>query len=150
MASCGKLWRAGWSDVGNYRSLTTMSSVENLVSSLLVLRLFQTATLHNQQYAFRPGRGTQNTCRSLIDTIQARTEQRLLTYYAVHLRCQESVQCCSLRATLVPTAPEGGDRPRQGIPGACWYVCAFALVCPCGSSISLLVPFSVHSGVFGS
>ena len=72
--------RGDASDVGNYRPLTIMSCVAKLFSSLLVQRLLRVVSLHDQQYAFRPGRGTLNALHSLVDTIQARTEQGLLTY----------------------------------------------------------------------
>lgn len=73
------------SDVGNYRPLTIMTCVDKLFSSLLVRRLRRTMRLHDQQYAFHPGRGTLNALHSIVDKLQSQTEQRLLTYAYIFL-----------------------------------------------------------------
>ena len=60
------------SDCGNDRPLTIMSCIDKLFAALLTQRLMAAVPLHDQQYTFRPGRGTLNALHNIVDITQRR------------------------------------------------------------------------------
>ena len=53
-------------DCSNYRPLTLLPIIDKLFAKLLSERISRVVCLHDQQYAFRPGRGTLNSLHNLL------------------------------------------------------------------------------------
>ena len=58
-------------DCSNYRPLTLPPIIEKLFAKLLSERISRAVCLHDQQYAFRPGRGTLNPLHNLLAVVLA-------------------------------------------------------------------------------
>ena len=72
--------RGDASDCGNYRPLTIMSCIDKLFAVLLTRRLLQEVELHDQQYAFRPGRGVLNALHNVVEITRQRHARKQSTY----------------------------------------------------------------------
>ena len=57
---------------------------------LSMLIIARAVCLHDQQYAFRPGRGTLNPLQNLLAVVRRRTRANQATY-ACFFRCRKSV-----------------------------------------------------------
>ena len=67
-------------DCSNYRPLTLLPVVDKLFAKLLSDRIARAVCLHDQQYAFRPGRGTLNPLQNLLAVVRRRTQANQATY----------------------------------------------------------------------
>ena len=67
-------------DCSNYRPLTLMPVIDKLFAAIVSARLMDAIALHDQQYAFRPGRGTPQALATLMHTIRRRTQAGLPTF----------------------------------------------------------------------
>ena len=63
----------GTGDCSIYRLLTLLPVVGKLFAKLLSDRIARAVCLHDQQYAFRPGRGTLNPLQHLLAVVRQRT-----------------------------------------------------------------------------
>ena len=67
-------------DCPSYRPLTLLPVVDKLFAKLLSERIARAVCLHDQQYAFRPGRGTLSPLQNLLAVVQQRTHANKATY----------------------------------------------------------------------
>ena len=67
-------------DCAHYRPLTLLPVVEELFAKLLSERIARAVCLHDQQYAFLPGRGTLNPLQNLLAVVWQRTQANKATY----------------------------------------------------------------------
>ena len=67
-------------DCSNYRPLTLLPVVDKLFAKLLSEPIARAVCLHDQQYAFRPGRGTLNPLQNLLAVVRQRTQANRATY----------------------------------------------------------------------
>ena len=63
-------------DCSNYRPLTPLPMIDKLFAKLLSERIARVARVHDQQYAFRPGRGTLNPLHNLLAVVRQRTQAK--------------------------------------------------------------------------
>ena len=61
-------------DYSNYRPLTLLPVVDKLFAKLLSERIARAVCLHDQQYAFCPGRGTRNPLQNLLAIVRQCTQ----------------------------------------------------------------------------
>ena len=67
-------------DCGNYRPITLLRSMDKLYALLLTKRLQAHVPLHDQQYAFRPSRGTHNALFNVTSVLRTRVPAGDPTY----------------------------------------------------------------------
>ena len=67
-------------DCSNYRPLTLLPIIDKLFAKLLSERISRVVCLQDQQYAFRPGRGTLNPLHNLLAAVRQRTLANKATY----------------------------------------------------------------------
>ena len=67
-------------DCCNYRPLTLLPVIDKLFAKLLSERIARAVRLHDQQYAFRPGRGTLNPLQNLVAVMRQWTQANKATY----------------------------------------------------------------------
>ena len=67
-------------DCSNYRHLTLLPVVDKRFAKLLSERIAHAVCLHDQQYAFRPGRGTLNPLQKLLAVVRQRTQAKQATH----------------------------------------------------------------------
>ena len=70
----------GAGDCSNYRPLTLLPVIDKLFAKLLSDRIARAVCLYDQQYAFRPGRGTLNPLQNLLAVVRRRTQANQATY----------------------------------------------------------------------
>ena len=66
-------------DCSNYRPLTLLPIIDKLSAKLLSEWLSRVVCLHDQQHAFRPGRGTVNPLHNLLAVVRQRTQGKRTT-----------------------------------------------------------------------
>ena len=77
-------------DYSNYRPLTLLPVVNKLFAKPPSERIARAVCLHNQQYAFRPGRGMLNPLQNLLALVRQRTQANKAAYACFFL-CRESI-----------------------------------------------------------
>ena len=67
-------------DCSNYRPLTLLPVIDKLFATLISARVIRAVSLHDHQYAFRPGRGTLNPLHNMLTVVRQRTAAGQLTF----------------------------------------------------------------------
>ena len=67
-------------DCSNYRPLRLVPVIDKLFAKLLSERIARVVCLHDQQYAFRSGRGKLNPLHNLLAVVRQRTQAKKATY----------------------------------------------------------------------
>ena len=67
-------------DCSNYRPLTLLPVIDKLFAKLLSKHIARAVCLHDQQYAFRPGRGTLNPLQNLLAVVWRQTQANQAMY----------------------------------------------------------------------
>ena len=67
-------------DCSNYRPLILLPIIDKLFAKLLSDRISRVVCLHDQKYAFRPGRGTLNSLHNLLAVVRQRNQAKKATY----------------------------------------------------------------------
>jgi len=106
--------KAARTDPNNYRGLTLMPVMDKLFCILMTNRLGNHVPLHDQQYAFRRGRGTLNALFNVVNVVQDRLAQGLPTF-AFFLDAHKAYDTVSHTMLLDRLAA-------KGVTGKAWRV----------------------------